>query len=136
MEKKVKVGVQRQPQHGYRWAVEFLATAEHEAFRFLGRAQYEHVVDQVRSLAHEPDPARPVTVDVRRVSDFYELREKGGPLGKINVRVFFIIETERRTIVLLGAIKKENEGSTPPATVRTMTRRARRYRAGEYGTAE
>ena len=64
---------------------------------------------------------------MRPIDDFFEVRDKGGVLGKINVRVFFFIEFKSRTIVVLGAIKKENEGQTPGPTKLTMRRRMRLY---------
>lgn len=121
------------PEPGYLWSVEYLTVAKDEANRFLTASQYEHVVDQLRALARERSPTHPHTVSVDAVEDFWELREKGGPLGKINVRVFFIVDPNRKMIVVLGAIKKENEGQTPPATKRLMGLRRRKYLNGDYG---
>ena len=58
-------------------------------------------------------PTHPRTVDVRAVDDFYELRDKGGILGKINVRVYFVIRPDIRGIFILAAVKKEAEGQIP-----------------------
>ena len=129
-----KVGGGRRP--GYEWAVEYLTVAEDEARRFLNDAQYTHIVHQLQSLARERDPTHPVTVVVAKVEDFHELKDKGGPLGKINVRVFFFVRRETRVIVVLGVIKKEAEGQTPNATKRLMKRRKRKYLRGDYGVAE
>jgi hypothetical protein len=135
-EKKLKVGLRAGggPEPGYKWSVLFLTVAEAEARRILKRSdQYDHVIDQIRDLATQEDPSRPSTLRVERVGDFYELKEKGGPLGKTNLRVFFIIEEERKSIVLLGHYKKEEEGKTPSPVVRTMSRRRRKYLNGDYG---
>ena len=129
-----KVGGGRPP--GYEWSVEYLSVAEDEARRFLNDAQYTHIVHQLQSLAREEDPTHPVTVAVAKVESFYELKEKGGPLGKINARVFFFVRQHSRAIVVLGAIKKEAEGQTPSATKRLMRRRMRKYSEGDYGLAE
>ena len=47
------------------------------------------------------------------ISKFYELRDKGGVLGKINVRVYFAIIGDKKIILTLSAYKKEDEGKTP-----------------------
>ncbi len=138
-EKKIKVGLKKGggPEPGYNWSVLYLIIAEAEARKILKRDdQYEHVITQIRDLATQKDPAHPTTLRIEPVKDFYELKEKGGPLGKINLRVFFIIEKEKRTIVLLGHYKKEEEGKTPSPVVRTMSRRRRKYLNGDYGDAQ
>ncbi len=137
-EKQVKVGLNKGGglEPGYKWSVLYLTIAETEARRILKRRdQYEHVTDQIRDLASKEDPTHPDTLRVNKIEDFYELKEKGGPLGKTNLRVFFIVEKEARTIVLLGHYKKEEEGSTPSPVVRTISRRRRKYRNGDYGDA-
>ena len=132
--KKLKVGIQagagRAP--GYNWTVLYLAVAREEASRFLGPAQYAHVVDQIKSLAREEDPTHPQTVSVDAIEDFFELREKGGPLGRTNVRVFFVLDKEAQAIVVLGAIKKEADGATPAGDRIRMRYRRRKYLAGEF----
>lgn len=64
---------------------------------------------------------------VREIEFFYEIRDKGGVLRKLNVRVFFFVRKETRTIVVLGAIKKENNGPTPTGDRVSMRRRMRLY---------
>jgi hypothetical protein len=49
---------------------------------------------QVKELAMEVDPTHPATVTVEAIEDFYELKEKGGILGKKNIRVFFGIDKQ------------------------------------------
>jgi hypothetical protein len=64
-------------------------------------------------LAYESDPTRSETQDVRKVHEFYELRDKGGILGKINLRVYFVVVEERKLILALATYKKEDEGQVP-----------------------
>ena len=125
--KEVKIGVQvgQGPPPGYKWNVDILDRAFEQAIGFLDEDQYAHMADQVRELAMQGDPTHSETIDVRDIEDFYEIRDKGGVLGKINVRVFFF--THKRKIVVLGAIKKENDGPTPMGDKRTMRRRKRLY---------
>lgn len=133
MKRQVKTGIKAGggPPPGFVWTVKFLSLVESDASDFLDKSQYEHVIDQVKALAMEKDPLRPQTVKVKPFDDFAELWEKGGPLGRLAVRVFFFVDGS--SIVLLGAIRKQNDGSTPPATVTLMKRRKRKYLNGDYG---
>jgi hypothetical protein len=83
-------------------------------------------------LAHEIDPSHPQTASVDSVEDFYELRDKGGVLGGMNVRIFFLLDKQKSSIVVLGGIKKQNDGPTPLGAKIRMRRRARKYRNGDY----
>jgi len=135
MAKELKVGVHAgDDDPSYRWTVLILDLAHREAGEFLTEAQYRHVAEQVQELTRETDPTHAVTQTVRAVEDFWELKDKGGVLGKINVRVFFVLDKPRAAIVVLGAINKKNEGPTPFGDKARMKRRARKYFAGDYGT--
>src|SRR4051794_18776499 len=93
MKKDLKVGVHRgdgNPE--YRWNVIVLDLAFEDAMKFLDETQYQHVVDQVQELARELDPTHSKTQTVATVENFFELKDKGGPLGHINVRVFFVLD--------------------------------------------
>lgn len=127
--KSVKVGVKlgAGPPPGYKWNVDELGQSHDEAMAFLNEDQYEHLSRQVREVAKEEDPGHCSTVDVRQIEDFYEIREKGGVLRKLNVRICFSVYMPTRTIVILGVIKKENEGQTPTGVRFTMRRRMRLY---------
>lgn len=59
---------------------------------------------------------------------FYELRDKGGVLRNLNVRLFFGICREHRIIVVLGAINKKNDGKTPKYILPLMRYRMRKYK--------
>ena len=127
--KTVKIGVKEGggPALGYRWNVEVLDRAYDEAMGFLNQDQYDHLAAQVRELARQDDPTHSDTVDVRPIEDDHEVRDKGGILGKINVRVFFFVRKPSRSIVVLGAIKKEEDGATSTADKITMRWRKRQY---------
>ncbi len=133
MTNEAKVGVrvgQTAPAGTYQWTVFILSWAYDEARKILDADQYEYAVSQIMVLATEADPTHSVLCSVDAIEDFYELREKHGVLGKINLRVFFHLDRERRAIVLLGAFKKENNGPTPDGTRVTMRRRKRLYCEG------
>jgi mRNA-degrading endonuclease RelE of RelBE toxin-antitoxin system len=136
--KQLLVGVNEGAGHppGYEWSVWFLSTARDDANRILSDPQYQHVVMQFQELAREVDPTHSNTCSVKAVDSYYEFRDKGGVLGKINIRVFFSVEKEHKAIVVLGTIKNEAEGKTPNVDKIRMARRQRKLRAGEYGTIE
>lgn len=124
---ETKIGVRQGggPHPGYSWSVQILQRAFDEAMGFLNSDQYDHLARQVKELAREDEPSQCPTVDVRPIESYYELRDKGGVLGKINARVFFFLNSLTRTIVILGAVKKESDGPTPIGDKITMRRRMR-----------
>ncbi len=135
--KSISIGVTEgagPPPH-YQWSVWILNVAFDEAMGFLSPVQYEHMAIQFRELALQEDPTHSDTISVRSMSpeDYDELRDKGGVLGKINTRVFFGVDKGSRAIVVLGSIKKQNDGATPKGDIIRIRRRWRMYRNGEYG---
>jgi len=137
MDKRLKVGVRAGagPAPGYAWNVLVADLAYQDAMQFLEEHHYAHLAEQVRELARENDPTHSQFLDVRAIEDFYELREKHGPLGNMNVRVFFCLDKDQRAIVILGTIKKQNDGATHVADKIRMRRRMRMYFSGGYGKA-
>jgi hypothetical protein len=127
--KPLKIGVKEgdgEPP-GYEWTVLILDVAFKEAMKFLDENQYDHVARQFRELAKCREPTQCQTVDVRNIEDFFELRDKGGILGRINIRVFFHVDRERRKVAVLGTINKTNDGKTPAGVRIQMRRRKRQY---------
>lgn len=133
--RQVKVGAQLGGglPPGYAWSAWFLDIAGDEGLKLLGRDRYDHMVMQVKALAREHDPTHPATASVDAIEDFYELRDKGGILGKLNVRLFFHLDKEKSAIVVLGVIHKQNDGQTPVGDRKRMARRKRKYINGDYG---
>lgn len=135
MAKSIHVGLRAGggPKPGYEWSICYLTAARDDASRFLNEAQYGHVIDLMRALAAEPDPRRPKSVTVEQVDSFFELKDKGAILGKINLRVFFTVDDESRAVVVWAAIKKEADNQTPEWAKIRVRSRIRRYRNGDYG---
>lgn len=133
--KKLKAGVWQGagPEPGYQWSVAILDMAFDEAIRVLGEAGYHHFAMQVKDLAMQSDPTHSDMVDVRAIEAFHEIRDHGGVHGNINVRVFYGIDEHRRSIVVLGTIKKSNSGPTPMGAKIAIRRRWRLYLQGEFG---
>jgi hypothetical protein len=137
MAKGIKVGVHKgDGDPAYKWNVLVLDLAFKDAMGFLDDAKYHHEVEQIQELAREMDPTHAVTQTIASIEDFFELKDKGGPLGKINVRVFFTLDKPRAAIVILGAIFKQNNGQTPFGDRKRMKRRKRKYESGDFGEPE
>lgn len=119
----------RAPREPSKWELGYLEAAEREARKLLTDEQYDHVVGLFDDLAYESDPTKSQTLDVSPIEDFYELSDKGGILGKINVRVYFTVVEDKRLILALSVYKKEEEGKTPEhikIKVRNRLREARK----------
>lgn len=130
-----KIGVRRgggKPP-GYQWWALILDGVYEEALQLVGGAGCRHLALQVKELACQDDPTHSHVVDVRKMEgrEFHELRDKGGPLGNVNVRLFFGVSDISRSIVVLGVIKKQNNGKTPLGDILRMARRWREFKAWE-----
>ena len=124
---KVRVRRGRGRPPGYMWTVQVLDVAHREGLAFLTDTQHRHMRNQVKELARQRDPAHSETIDVRQIEDFYEIRDKGGVLAKLNVRVFFFVHQDRQEIVVLSVINKKNDGKTKIADRIRARNRMRRY---------
>lgn len=120
----VRKGGGRPP--GYEWTVKFFDELRQET-KFLNDAQKEYAIEQLRELARTKSPTLSPVLDVRPIEKYHELRDKGGVLAKINLRIYFYIDKRQRTIVVLGADKKEQDGQTSQAIKIRMRHRLRRY---------
>ena len=107
------------------WELGYLEAAERDAKRFLTEEQYVHAIQLFEDLAYESDPTKSETQDVRKIFEFYELRDKGGILGKINLRIYFTIIEEKKLILVLATYKKEDDGQVPPHIVIRVRNRLR-----------
>jgi hypothetical protein len=118
------------------WRLGYVDAAEKDARKFLNEDQYAHAVQLFDELALEENPRLSRTQDVRPIDDFYELRDKGGVLGRINLRVYFAVFDEHCLILAVCAYKKEDEGQTPPhiiVKVRNRLRIAQKLIPGSIG---
>lgn len=95
------------------WALGYLEAAAKEARKFLSEEQYSHAVHLFEEMSYDDDPTKSETQDIRKIGNFYELRDKGGILEKINLRIYFTIIEEIKLILILAAHKKEEDGQVP-----------------------
>ena len=106
--KRVRIGVKegQGPPPGYQWNAWKIDLADDEAADLLDAEQYEHMAGLVQELARQDDPTHSPTVSVRKMTpeQFYEIRDKGGVLNRLNVRLFFGVDKGERAIVVLGCM--------------------------------
>ena len=138
MGQKLRIGVHLGdgPPPGFKWSVIFVSFVRDEAMKFLSEPQYQHLVEQFWQLASQDDPRRSDVVSVDAIENFHELRDKGGILGGLNVRIFYYVDDAIRAIVVIGAALKQNDGPTPQAVKIRMRLRLRAYLSGDYGQAK
>jgi hypothetical protein len=70
-------------------------------------------------------------LDIRTIRGIYELREKGGLLGKKNMRFFFDVFPKVRTIVIAKAYRKDEEDQTPPHVIINAKTRLSQWQANQ-----
>lgn len=119
------------PPPGYEWDVHMLVYVFDESWKALNEEQFYYLADQVQHLAKHPNPTMSQELSIDKVGDFYELREKGGVLGKLNVRIFFDVVEENRLIRILGLYVKKHDGPLYPNVVERIQRRQRGW--NHYG---
>ena len=103
---ELRPGTGATPPDAGTWTAQYLTVAAAEGHSFLNDAQYAHAVELVRQLAEEVNPRLSEALDVRPIDEFYELRDKGGVLGRINLRIYFAVFDDLRRIVVLGSIRR------------------------------
>ena len=78
---------------------------------FLNDGQYVHLRDIVRRLGEWNNREEMNDLRIAPIQGLWELKEKGGILGRINARIFFAYLKDRRQIVVFGALKRRERGS-------------------------
>ena len=107
-----------------------LGIAKKEGHKILSGPQYDHVVEILKRLVDFDNPEEIGDLDIRSIESFFELREKWGILGRINLRVYFGTIPEDRELVVAKAYKKEDDGPTPRHIVISVEERLEEYKAG------
>lgn len=113
------------PSRVARWRIGYLDVVKKEAQKHLTDEQYAHVIGLIEELACEDDPTKSQTQHVEKIENFYELKDKGGILGKINVRVYFILIPEQKLVLTLKFDKKEQDGKPSRHAVTSVRNRLR-----------
>ena len=127
------------PEPGYAWTVIYLSSVWYEYQKnFPEAGQQEYIRMQVRDLARHPDPTLSLTLSIDRVGSFWELRDKGGPLGtKTNMRMYFdFITVPHPCIRVLGFDDKKNDGQIYGVVKDRIDRRQQKWDEGVYPIPE
>jgi hypothetical protein len=111
----------------FEWTVQVCDRANDEARRLLSDSQLEHAFGLVRRLASQPQPTVSAELSLDAVEDFFEIRDKGGVLHPINLRIYYGVDKANRTIVVLGVDHKKNDGPMSLGKKRTMAHRWKEY---------
>lgn len=114
-----------------RQVVAVLAVAKKEARGFLSAGQYLHMTDLVKQLTGFGIRHFESNLRIEPFGDFWELKDKGGVLGRLNVRVYFAHVDARNEVVVLSTYKKEDDGPAPTHIMYRLKNRLRMYLDGE-----
>jgi hypothetical protein len=113
-----------------KFVVVVLDAARREGHKILSDPQYDHVVDLLKRLVDFGNQEELGDLSIEPISSFWELREKGGILGKINLRVYFGTLPEVQELIVAKAYKKHEEGQTPPHVIVAVENRLEEYKHG------
>jgi len=108
-----------------------LRVACSEGRDILTPGQYEHVKDLLKQLVGFGSQTYDQMIRIEPFGDFWKFKEKGGVLGKINLRVYFAHVKSRNEVVLLLTYKKEDDGKVGSHMRIRLANRLRQYLAGE-----
>jgi hypothetical protein len=111
-----------------KWTVVVLEVARKEGHKILSTLQYDHMVEVLKRLEDFGNPEETADLDIEPISSFYELKEKGGLLGRINLRVYFGVIPKRRELVIAKTYKKEEMGAAPRHVVISVEDRLEQYK--------
>lgn len=98
----------------------------------LTPGQYLHVKDLVKQLVGFGRQEYESQLRIEKFGDFWELKEKGGVLGKKNIRVYFKDNIAENEIVVLSTYKKEDDGQAPDHIRIRLKNRWNRYLKGDF----
>lgn len=112
-----------------KWIVLVLEAARKEGHKILSDIQYEHVVEILKRLVDFGNPEEIGDLVIEPIESFYELKEKGGILGRINLRVYFGTIPDRHELVIAKAYKKEDDHAVPRHVVLLVEDRLEGYKA-------
>lgn len=109
--------------------------AKFEGLKILTEREYWYVVPFVRRLSEFGDLKSTADLDIKQINDFWELRLKGGFLGRKNIRIYFAFVAERHEVVVLMTYKKEEDRRVSPSILITLEDRLDDYLEGRARVA-
>jgi len=118
-----------------KWVVVVLGAAKREGHKILNDVRYDHVMSIVKRLVDFGNLDEVGDLDIEPIGSFYELKEKGGILGKINLRIYFGTFPDVRELVVAKTYKKEEENALSRHVIVLVENRLEAYRNGELQKA-
>ena len=112
------------------WDIYVLKAAKNEGHKILNDTQYEHIVGVLKRLTAWENKQEIADLKIERIESFYELKDKGGVLGRLNLRVYFAALPENKDIIVLKTYKKEEDGACPRYIVINVEDRLENFLAG------
>ena len=109
-----------------------IGIAAKEGHDELTPGQYLHVKDEVKQLVGFGRRDFDSLLRIEKLGEFWELKEKGGTLGKKNIRVYFKFNKADNEVVVLHTYKKEDDGPAPPHVILKLRNRWRLYQRGDF----
>ena len=113
-----------------KWVVVILNVAKKEGHKILSKFQYDHIVEILKRLVDFGNQEELGDLDIEPIDSFYELKEKGGILGRINLRLYFGTRKEKQELVVAKAYKKEDDSQTPRHVILLVEDRLEEYAQG------
>jgi hypothetical protein len=113
-----------------KWELVVLPVVKKEGHKILSDVQYDHVVEVLKRLVDFGNKEEIGDLDIKPIQSFFEPKEKGGLLGRINLRVYFGTFPEENKLVIAKAYKKDEEGPPPRHIVLLVQDRLEQYKAG------
>jgi len=118
-----------------KWVVVVLGAAKKEGHKILNDVRYDHVVSILKRLVDFGNLDELSDLDIEPIESFYELKEKGGILGKINLRIYFGTFPDERELVIVKTYKKEEENAVPRHVIVLVENRLEAYDNGRLREA-
>lgn len=109
-----------------------LGIAAKEGWEILTPGQYEHMKDLEKQLVGFGRRDFDSNLRIEQIGEFWELKDKGGTLGRKNMRVYFAFDTECNDVVILATYKKEEDGSPSQNLKIRIRNRWRKYKEGHF----
>ena len=132
--KKTQAAVENQSDKTVDWhRVVVVGMAAKEGWDELTPGQYLHLKDLVKQLVGFGRQAYESNLTIAPFGDFWELKAKGGVLGRKNMRVYFKFDKGANDVVVLHTYKKEDDRQAPPHVQIRVKNRWNCYVRGDFG---
>lgn len=131
--RKIETAPKKQAGRKKTWQrVIVIGIAAKEGWDELTPGQYLHLKDQVKQLVGFGRQDYQSNLTIAPFGDYWELKAKGGVLGRKNMRVYFKFDKKANDVVVLCTYKKEDDGQAPAFIHIRLKTRWKLYMADYY----